>query len=245
VEHARYIGDLPGIWCDKKGTEVTRARMKDVTYCPTSAFNLFSASKRAIQGWSVQGNKDAFWVEKDGVKIVFDIRIDTQKGAVFCGYFKRNMPIGIDGAHTRTDYNVAMMSINQLMSVNQAHSKLGHLSETMTRQAVQALNWKLKPGTMHPCEDCAIGKARQKNVPKNLDEDPEEKVQAGRFFLDIASIKERDDLPTPTYKHWRVIVDDRTGYKSSDFYHYKNDMVQPTCQLFHKWKGLDIDVTKV
>jgi len=36
--------------------------------------------------------------------------------------------------------------------------------------------------------------------------------------------------------HWRIIVDERTQLKVSNFFERKNGVVEPTCELFYKWK---------
>ena len=41
----------------------------------------------------------------------------------------------------------------------------------------------------------------------------------------------------PQRPYWRLIVDEKTGYKISNFYEAKNGMVTPTCELFQKWKN--------
>jgi hypothetical protein len=54
------------------------------------------------------------------------------------------------------------------VNADQAHGRLGHMSEELTRRTAKSLEWKVIRGTMPPCESCAIGKARQKNVPKSV-----------------------------------------------------------------------------
>jgi hypothetical protein len=48
----------------------------------------------------------------------------------------------------------------------QARLRLGHMSEEATRKTATAIDWKLKAGPKAPCESCAIGKGRQKKLPK-------------------------------------------------------------------------------
>jgi hypothetical protein len=79
----------------------------------------------------------------------------------------------------------------------------------------------------------------QKNVPKNLnDEDdgaPAQGGDPGKWFLDIASVKQREGKPKPAYPHWRILVDEFTGMKVSHLFKTKRSMVKPACELFHKW----------
>ena len=57
-----------------------------------------------------------------------------------------------------------------------------------------------------PCESCAIGKAKQKNVPKVRDKDAVLDKRS-RIFLDIASIKPVKDQAKPTKPVWHIMVD--------------------------------------
>jgi hypothetical protein len=95
AEQASMIGDIPGVWCDQQGQVVEYARLTDVTYIPNSVFNLFSATKRLKQGWTMHGNADMITFTKGDKELVFDITIETKKGAIFCAYIKRtNVEIG-------------------------------------------------------------------------------------------------------------------------------------------------------
>ena len=78
------------------------------------------------------------------------------------------------------------------ITVNDAHAKLGHCSEALARKAAQYYNWRLTREMMPPCEDCAAGKGRQKDVVKESDHAPSE-VLGERIFIDIASIKRENN----------------------------------------------------
>jgi hypothetical protein len=76
-------------------------------------------------------------------------------------------------------------------------------------------------GSWKPCEACAAGKAKQKNVPKESEHKPADK-DANRIFLDIATVKKLKNGPNVTKPNWRIMVDGkRTGMKFSDFYETK------------------------
>ena len=51
------------------------------------------------------------------------------------------------------------------VSINHAHQMLGHDSEDKMRQMAKLLGWHLT-GKLQRCENCAISKAKQKNLPK-------------------------------------------------------------------------------
>jgi hypothetical protein len=63
-----------------------------------------------------------------------------------------------------------------------------------------------------------------------------------RVFLDITTVKSPPDGPRVTKPNWRIIVDERIQIKFSDFYETKNGMVEPTCQLFQRWKDAGKEV---
>ena len=224
----KAVGDLKGQVCNRYGVPLHAVNIKGVKYVPNSSFNLFSVSKRLREGWTLHGNKNMIWIQKGETKIVFDIRIDTTEGCVFAIYIKR------------TQINeLAAVGLTQSkpISVNKAHELYGHLHEQATRKTAEYLGHRLKREKMKVCEPCALGKARQKNVPKVSIR--EQSAHPGQLiYLDIATIKGRKNGPKPNARrHWRMMVDDRTGLSISKFYSTKNEMVQPTCVLWNKWRG--------
>jgi hypothetical protein len=227
---ATKIGDIPGVICDIKGNPRDSTVIKNVTYVPNSAYNLFSLMKMMKAGWELNRKGGHLAITRGNHKLVFDIEIATPKGTIFAVYMKRNTEI----VNASTDHTK--------MSIQKAHDKLGHMSEALTRKAAKSLNWDLTPGTLEPCESCAAGKARQKNVPKNYDI-PNEVKDSGRVHLDIASIKQKKGQPRATKPHWRIIVDEHTQMKISHFYTTKNSMIEPTCELFNRWKQMNRTVT--
>jgi hypothetical protein len=56
-------------------------------------------------------------------------------------------------------------------------------------------------------------------------------------FLDILLIKIMEDTDKPTAQpYWRIMVDERTQLKFSNFSRTKDGMVKPTCEQLHRWK---------
>jgi len=72
------------------------------------------------------------------------------------------------------------------IDINELHEKLGHLEEEVTKLKGNYMKLKIK-GEMENCENCAIGKMRQKNVQKG----PKEKsTKPGyRMYIDLMSSK--------------------------------------------------------
>jgi hypothetical protein len=120
------------------------------------------------------------------------------------------------------------------MTYEQAHDKLGHCSGDLTRKIAKQMGWNITT-PVKPCDACSVAKAKQKNVPKENEQD-NNVDHAGRVFLDISTVKRKKKDPPVAKPNWRIVVDERTQLKFSAFYKPKSDMVEPTCELFHKWK---------
>ena len=84
VEKVAEIGQIPGIFCDSKGNELLEATLNDVSLMPNNGFKLFSATKLTrTGGWKMIGESDKIELGKRQTKIIFDIVIETPKGAGF------------------------------------------------------------------------------------------------------------------------------------------------------------------
>jgi hypothetical protein len=91
-------------------------------------------------------------------------------------------------------------------------------------------------GTLGPCDACTIAKVKQKNVPKVSVHKAATKTDERRIFLDISSVQANKQGKKPTKPHWRIMVDERSTLKYSNFFETKNGMVEPTCKQLHHWK---------
>jgi hypothetical protein len=223
-ETATEIGHLPGIVCDKYGNELNRVKIQNVSYLPNASFNLFSLTQMTSQGWTMGGNKDSIWITKGRNKVTFDMQIPTPRGVLYAMYFARDTEVA--GA----------IQDNNTMTIQQAHERLGHAHEAEIRLTAKALNWTITRGTMPPCEACTAAKAKQKNVPKTSSKDPTSTTkETSRIYLDIATIR-RVDKKAIYKNNWRIMVDERTQLKFSDFFDTKSGMIEPTCEQLHRWK---------
>jgi hypothetical protein len=86
-EATEWYGDLPVTLCDMEGNTKGDPKMTHVAYVPTSKFNLFSLTRMMINNWI------RIWLEKGRKKIVFDIKITTSTGAIYCAYMKRKFEL--------------------------------------------------------------------------------------------------------------------------------------------------------
>jgi hypothetical protein len=59
---------------------------------------------------------------------------------------------------------------------------------------------------------------------------------ASQIYLDITPIKKTKKGPKVYKGNWRIMVDERTQLKFSDFFNTKNGMVEETCEQLHCWK---------
>ena len=57
---------------------------KEVTLIPAANFSLFSITERQKEGWNIHGDDKAIWLTKVSSKVMFDIVINTPRGALFC-----------------------------------------------------------------------------------------------------------------------------------------------------------------
>jgi hypothetical protein len=60
--------------------------------------------------------------------------------------------------------------------------------------------------------------------------------------LDIATVKQPKGGPNVTRTNWRIMVDEQTQLKFSNFYKKKNGMIEPTCVQLNKWKQAGLAV---
>eukprot|EP00957_Ditylum_brightwellii_P099460 7576375-Ditylum_brightwellii.AAC.1 len=80
---------------------------------------------------------------------------------------------------------------------------------------------------MSTCEACAEAKAKQKRLPSRV-----ETITKAPTGI----------CTTVTKLQWVILVDEKTGMKWTEFQKHKNDMVEPMCSKFHKWKEIGLPV---
>ena len=225
-EAMKFAGlmDIPCVKCDRHGVEEFGLVMKDVNYLENSNFNLFSTTKLLSLGWTMAGDSQALTMTKGNNRLCFDIKVETRRGVVFCAYLKR-----------RAEGEVSGLAIGKpAISIERAHGLLGHCDERRTRATAKHLEWVISTGPMKPCESCATGKARQKNVP-TISDGHKAVVPNGRWFHDQSTIKPPDNI-SGTRRVWDMSVDEFTGCKFTEFYKTKNEYIETYCEALHRWK---------
>ena len=229
---AKAIGCFDVTVCKAGGQKLGRGTVTDLHLIPSSPFNLISGGALMLKGYAMSGTTKGIVFAKGNTRLIFDVVIRTNKGTLFACLMKRKeAPQETGMATTDTDRVITM-------TVQQAHERLDHCDEKRTRAIAKQLGWHTTKGKLLPCESCAIGKAKKKKV-RIVDEPSENKATAvnGRVYLDISMLKRKEESGfKPKRNNWRIMVDEFTSKKFSDFFATKNGMVEPTCERFHRWK---------
>ena len=224
-ESVQETADVVGCIRDSQTNETKNIRIQNVSILPNGQFNLFSISQMLNKGWKLAGDNDKITISKGDLDLHFDIKIPTARGMLFgIRIFRSQEILGVAGDKSSVK-----------IAVNEAHELLGHMSFPTTRAIAQELGWELTKGS-HVCDACAAGKAKQKNIVSNQSRS-EMTENSGRIFLDISSVRNVEflDLEVTPKPYWRIIVDERTQLKFSEFFGTKNGMIEPTCQMLQEW----------
>ena len=207
-EPAAKIGDMPGAFYNRHGEPQLSATMKRVRSLPTGACNLFSITKRTLEGYVAIADKNGITLTKGDKKIAFDMPVHTNEGMIWCAYFKRNLD---DSEDSQVDELIAIATDKTpKYTLTMAHSMLAHANEDDTRKTAKQLGWKLVPGSIL-CEACSAGKAKQKNVPKKTSPKATGSKDELEMHLDISTVKARKGDKKPTQPVWVMLVDGRTN----------------------------------
>ena len=81
------VGDVPGCFCDKYGQDKLSCTIEEMVHSPDAKYNLFSLTKQLEDGRVLIGDRNALWISKGEVRIVFDIKVKTPKRAIFAACF--------------------------------------------------------------------------------------------------------------------------------------------------------------
>ncbi len=95
--------------------------------------------------------------------------IHTQNGALYCAKFIRKLSNDTETANLviegeEGDLKVAKKILK--FNIKPACNCLGHLCENMTCKTVAQLEMVLLRTIFSTCKACAIGKGKQRNIPK-------------------------------------------------------------------------------
>ena len=229
----KAIGKIPFRTGD--GTEGV---IHGVHLIPGAPFTLISGTKLLTLGYKVSGDHNGMTFTKGDHKLKFNMKVKSPDGMLLCARLTRTA--NEVGGVASTAPNKPTKTV----SIQRAHEELGHMDEEATRKAAKQLGWTITRGTLGKCESCAKGKAKQKKVRI---EEPKEKSSTvnGRVYLDLSRIVSSKAKAQPRRPNWTIIVDEKTGYKSSMFKETKDGMIEPTCQKLHNWKQQGMEVKTI
>ena len=143
------------------GSKTTKILSPAKYYSKEAQENLLSLTAEMTAGIKMASttNNDTQLVYPYGDTITFDKRITTRDGWVSGVDI-----VPIPSKHAKEER--ALVAANVTRDVNEYHRQLGHpANEQVTWATAKAFGIKLT-GKFQQCEDCAIAKARQKNVTK-------------------------------------------------------------------------------
>ena len=103
---ASSIMEIAGTWCNKFGKDQLKDTLKDIQYNPKLNFNLFSIAKAIKEDWKLSGNQEGLILTKGNAKLVFNIKIITKNGVIFCEYLQREYEIAAVLASTGTTRSI-------------------------------------------------------------------------------------------------------------------------------------------
>ncbi len=119
------------------------------------------------------------------------------------------------------------------MNIEWAHDCLGHLSKDVTCKIVAQLGMELSRTKFQTCETCAIGKAKQRNIPKEALRE-KTTIFNGRVDHNLSKIKALEGMEVTINKsNWHIMVDKSTGFKRSAFFETKAGIIEYMCQSIH------------
>jgi hypothetical protein len=85
-------------------------------------------------------------------------------------------------------------TISEAYDINYLHKAFGHCGTETLKNTARIYGFRFT-GQFEVCEDCAIAKARQKNVNKVWS--GSSNIPGERFFVDRSSIQKREALVVP------------------------------------------------
>jgi hypothetical protein len=175
------IGNLKCEMTQINGEKFT-ITLNDVKYAPSLCVDLFSLKKALKKGFKVSNDGIVFSLTYKHVKITFDRVIHTKDGCVTGVLMKPILNDNINGFSNPSISNKRSHDINYL------HKLFRYCGQEILNTTIKIYGFK-SSGNFDTCEQCAITKARQKNVNKNW-------LGSSNFpgksiYVDISSIKQR------------------------------------------------------
>ena len=202
--------------------------LSNVNYIPGLWHNLFSLSAAIKQGCELTSKGLELTLKKESFEIVFDRITHTGNGFL----------MGIKMSPVQELAAMASMPEGKSVNIVTLHKCLGHPGEAVTKATAKYMDWHLQ-GQLEKCEDCALGKAKQKNIAKVSQN--KSKIKGERLLMDISSVKNKSFGGS---KFWLLIEDENTSMKWSYFLNKKSDLATKVVSFVKAMKQKDPESPK-
>ena len=124
--YAAAIGKLKVEICSPTNEKRGDGTLVELHYIPKSPFNIISGTKLQLEHWKVHGNIKEYVCTHGSHKLVFNMRIDTTKGALFACCMNRKL-----------EFTAVNLGEGQKVSISEAHRLFGHMDKEATRKAAE------------------------------------------------------------------------------------------------------------
>lgn len=157
------MGDVIATVYNKDDKKLNKVTLSGVTYSPQARFNLFSISLMMEKGWLLSGNNDCIKLKKGNQELVFDVKVETPKGVLYCIKMKR------DAAAETITVNIEKKKKNvgkPTMSLAKVCKIMGHINNEMMKKVFKYLNIKITKETATTCNSCAVAKMKRRELKR-------------------------------------------------------------------------------
>ena len=203
--------------------------LQQVKYVPGLAYNLFSITSAIKKGAKLFGEDKVITIKHGQLALKFGEVRHTRDGYL----------LGLTmNAATPTTAAVGMQPGTKIKA-SELHGKLGHTNDAYMRKTAKLMGLEVT-GKLGTCENCAIGKSKQKSVPK---ESSDKDMKPGELlYMDTSSVKE----PSHGGKlHWILFVDAKTDCCISRFVKRKSSLRIVGLQVLRELKAKGIAVKRI
>ena len=241
--------DLNVVLTNKHGENLNTVNIQRIRHSEGKPFTLISVTQIMNLGYKLSGDKtNGIILTKGKNKIHFDIPIHTKEGTLWCVNMKR-----LDGDRIMHESSLLNTPFNTPMTHEKAHAMFGHMGIRATKKICDYLGYKLKDKKMqYPCESCAIGKIRQKNILQGNHPRPQQKQQpdltnktepkniGDKWYMDGMSIRKPQGWKGmfPGRNNFYGLIEHKTGFGICGWYTTKIDFLDEFAQEINKMKKL-------
>ncbi len=188
-----------------------------------------------LKGYKLEGTKHSLTLCDKTRLIVFAIMVHTPNGVLYCARFTRKLGKSETANPVVQGEEDSLKIAKKILKVNikWAHDCLGHLSKDVTCKIAAQLGMELSRIAFKTCEACAIGKAKQRNIPKEA-LSKKATIFNGRLGHDLSKIKAPEGMEVTINKsNWHIMVDKAMGFKRNTFFKTKAGIIERMCQTMH------------